>query len=328
MIWIDTFLWSVFSYVCGWIGLLSILTYLLAIAIQQIAMRMPQNLQRKYKTNWALVTGSSSGIGKAIAEKLAEQGVSVVLVALDDKVLADTFEELKAKYASVEFRKVGVNLAAKDYAYMAPIIEATKDVAVGLVFNNAGYIHTGLFADTDLERLRCNMECNAGCAVPITHHFLRLMISNKRKGLITFTSSASCYLPGPTATMYSPTKAFLTNFASTIAAENHDVGIDVVVIHPSPVNTNFYKNEGPQLDSLKTAQKAAASPMNVANQIFAAAGRLTVWDQGATCALFRVINKVIDFQIFTEVITRFAFVNGDHKKLIKASKVRAGEKVE
>ncbi|EPY29925.1 short-chain dehydrogenase [Strigomonas culicis] len=205
---------------------------------------------------------------------------------------------------------------------MTPILAATEDIKVQLVFNNAGYISTGLFADTDLERLRCNLECNAGCAVPITHHFLRKMIERKEKGLITFTSSASCYLPGPTATLYSPSKAFLTNFANTIAAENHDIGIDVVVIHPSPVNTNFYKNEGPQLDSLKTAQKAAASPANIAEQIFASAGRLTVWDQGLTCGVFRVVNKVLDYQIFTEVITRFAFLNGDHKKLCKASKTR------
>ncbi|KPA81178.1 putative mitochondrial short-chain dehydrogenase [Leptomonas pyrrhocoris] len=325
MIYIDTWIWAIFCYICGWIGLLSILTYLIAIAIEQIALYFPQDLAKKYKAKWGLVTGSSSGIGKAIAEKLAGQGISVVLVALDDKILEDTFQELQKKYPRVEFRKVGVNLAAKDYAYMADIKSKTDDLEINVLFNNAGYICTGLFADTDLERLRCNLECNAGCAVPITHHFLRKMIERKVKGLITFTSSASCYLPGPTATLYSPSKAFLTNFGSTIAAENHDLGIDVVVIHPSPVNTNFYKNEGPSLNSLKAAQKAAASPMNIADQIFASAGRLTVWDQGTTCAVFRVVNKILDFQIFTEIVTRFAFLNGDHSRLKKESKLRQGK---
>lgn len=329
MIWIDTLLWSIFTYICSWIGLISILTYVIILAAQQICMKFPQNLKKKYNADWALVTGSSSGIGKAIAEKLAEQGVSVVLVALDDPLLANTFTELQAKYPSVQFRKCGVNLGAKDYGYMPAIIEATKDIHIALLFNNAGYILTGLIAETELERLRTNLECNAGCAVPITHHFLKKMLEKRakdgakgRSGLITFTSSASCYLPGPTATLYSPSKAFLTNFASTLAAENHDVGIDVSVIHPSPVNTNFYKNEGPQLDSLKTAQKAAASPANIADQLFASAGRLTVWDQGVTCGVFRVVNKILDFQLFTEIVTRFAFLNGDHKKL------RAGKKTQ
>ncbi|CAJ1992150.1 3-ketoacyl-CoA reductase [Leishmania donovani] len=324
MIYIYTWIWAVVWCICGWVGPLSILTYLVAIVTQQIALRFPQDLAKKYKTHWGLVTGSSSGIGKAIAEKLAGQGINVVLVALDDKMLADTFAELQKKYPRVQFRKVGVNLSAKDYAYMKDITSQTDDIEVGLVFNNAGYICTGLFADTDLERLRCNLECNAGCAVPITHHFLRKMIERKSKGLITFTSSVACYLPGPTATMYSPSKAFLTSFATTIAAENHDLGIDVVVIHPSPVNTNFYKNEGPALDSLKTAQKSAISPMNIAEQIFASAGRLTVLDQGSMCMSIRIINKVLDFQIFTEIITRFAYMNGDHLRLRKESKLRTG----
>ncbi|CAD2217669.1 short-chain dehydrogenase [Angomonas deanei] len=328
MFYIDTLLWSVFCYISAWVGLISMLTYVLAIGIQQLSLRFPQNLKRKYGAEWALVTGSSSGIGKAIAEMLAEQNINVVLVALDDATLEATFQELKQKYKGVEFRKVGVNLTAKDYGYMPAIIEATKDLSINLLFNNAGYISTGLFADTELERLRCNLECNAGCAVPITHHFLTKMIEQKRKGYITFTSSASTYLPGPTATLYSPSKAFLTNFATTLAAENKDVGIDVTVVHPSPVNTNFYKNEGPKLDSLATAQKAAAAPRNIALQLFAAAGRLTVWDQGTTCAVFRVVNKIIDFQIFTEIITRFAFVNGDHKKLSKSSKTRNTAKKE
>ncbi|KAG5469082.1 hypothetical protein GH5_02367 [Leishmania sp. Ghana 2012 LV757] len=324
MLCMGTWIWVVVWYICRWVGPFGILTYLFAIVAQQIALRFPQDLAKKYKTHWGLVTGSSSGIGKAIAEKLAIQGINVVLVALDDKMLADTFAELQKKYPHVQFRKVGVNLAAKDYAYMKDITSQTDDIEVGLVFNNAGYICTGLFVDTDLERLRSNLECNAGCAVPITHHFLRKMIARRSKGLITFTSSASCYLPGPTATMYSPSKAFLTNFATTIAAENHDLGIDVVVIHPSPVNTNFYKNEGPALDSLKTAQKAAASPMRIAEQIFASAGRLTVWDQGCTCMVIRIINKVLDFQILTEIITRFAYMNGDLMRLKRDSKLRSG----
>ena len=59
-----------------------------------------QNLKRKYGAEWALVTGSSSGIGKSIAKCLAKDGLNVVLVALQEPLLDETFEELKATVRS------------------------------------------------------------------------------------------------------------------------------------------------------------------------------------------------------------------------------------
>lgn len=321
MFYLDDLLYIIVSYLGSWIGFISLSTFLIIVGLQQLFMRMPQNLQRKYDAKWALVTGASSGIGKALAEKLAGQGVNVVLVALDDLLLANTFKELSSRYPGRLFRKVGVNLGAYD-AYMQPIIDATNDLEINLVFNNAGYICPGFFAETEFDRVRANFECNAGCSLGITHHFVRRMLQRKQRGLVTFTSSAGAYLPGPTATLYSSTKAFMTNFAVTLAAEVKDAGIDVVVIHPSPVASNFYKTQGPQLDSLKQAQKAGVGPMVIADQIFASAGRLTVWDQGLVAVLFRVVNKILDWQFFAEVVTRFGRLNGDHQKLVKESKLR------
>lgn len=322
---IDDLIWTVISYVGSLIGIVSVVTYLIMIAIQQLAVRIPQDLRKKYNAQWAVVTGASSGIGKALTEKLAGQGINVVLVALDDGLLKSTFEELQKKFPNRQFRKVGVNLGAQG-AYMGPIVEATDDIQVNLVFNNAGYICPGFFAETEFDRLRANFECNAGCTLGITHHFVRKMLQRQERGLVTFTSSAGCYLPGPTATLYSSTKAFVTNFAVTLAAEVKDAGIDVVVIHPSPVASNFYKTQGPQLDSLKQAQKAGVGPMVIADEIFASAGRITVWDQGFVCVLFRTVNKILDWQFFAELVTRFGRLNGDHQKLVKESKLRNGGK--
>ena len=321
---IDDLLWSVHVWLASWIGVISMTTFVIVVVAQQLLLKLPaQNLKSKYNAQWAIVTGSSSGIGKAIAEKLASQGISVVLAALDDPLLANTFAELQKKFTSVTFRKVGVNLG-QDGKYMDAIIQATKDIEINLVFNNAGYICPGLFADTDYERLRANFECNAGCTIPITHHFLRLMISRKQPGLIAFTSSSAAYFPGPTATLYSSTKAFVTNFAVTLAAEIKGDGIDVVAMHPSPVTSNFYKTTGPVLSSLQTAQKAGVSPTVIADQIFASAGRLTIWDQGQVSFIFRLVNKIIDFGFFSEIVARMAWLNKDHAELLKNSKLRNG----
>mmetsp|Transcript_7107 Transcript_7107/g.11197 ORF Transcript_7107/g.11197 Transcript_7107/m.11197 type:complete len:137 (+) Transcript_7107:187-597(+) len=60
-----------------------------------------QDLKKKYNAKWALVTGSSSGIGKAIAKRLCSQGLNVVLVALDDQHLKNTAGELKKELAPI-----------------------------------------------------------------------------------------------------------------------------------------------------------------------------------------------------------------------------------
>ena len=85
----------------AWFGGLSLLTFLLPFLVLAFVWK-PQNLKEKYKCEWALVTGSSSGIGKVLTEKLCEQGLNVVMVALDDKLLDDSHKEIAAKFPAVQ----------------------------------------------------------------------------------------------------------------------------------------------------------------------------------------------------------------------------------
>lgn len=88
------------------------------------------------------------GIGKAIARKLASQGISVVLVALDDPLLASTASEISADFPDVAVRAVGADLGAPGAPYVAPIAAATADITVQCLFFNAGYMVTGFFEST------------------------------------------------------------------------------------------------------------------------------------------------------------------------------------
>ena len=82
-------------------GALSFLTFFLPFLVLAFVWK-PQNLKEKYKCEWALVTGSSSGIGKVLTEKLCAQGLNVVMVALDDKLLDESHKEIVAKFPAVQ----------------------------------------------------------------------------------------------------------------------------------------------------------------------------------------------------------------------------------
>jgi short-subunit dehydrogenase len=108
-----------------------------------VSLMPTQDLKRKYDAQWALVTVSSSGIGKSLASRLASQGLNIVMVALNDRLLDDAVSELKTTFKSGQFIKVGVDLGVP--GYLDIIAEATKDLDVQIVFNNAGFMLTGFF---------------------------------------------------------------------------------------------------------------------------------------------------------------------------------------
>ena len=149
--------------------------------------------------------------------------------------------------------QVGVDLSTHG-AYMEAIEKATKDIDVQVVFNNAGYMVTGFFDRTPVERQVKNAECNAVSAVPITHLFVTKMLAKQLPGCVVFTSSAAACQPCPFSSMYGATKAFISSFGASLAVELRCRGIHVCVVHPSPVASRFYDNAH-ALDSIAFFQK-------------------------------------------------------------------------
>lgn len=99
-----------------WLGIaltFNILFYLLP-HIWVSWFRGSQNLKKRYDAEWALVTGGSSGIGLSLTNRLAQQGLNVVVAAFPDKLMEEAQKTLPKKYPSVKFVFVPVNLAEVD----------------------------------------------------------------------------------------------------------------------------------------------------------------------------------------------------------------------
>ena len=142
------------------LGLLALLLLspLLYLALNTVlpALLGTQDLRKKYGAKWALVTGSSSGIGKELARRLLAQGLSVVLVARKEAVFDATAAELQSSFPDLSVLKVEADLSDGEGKWMSAVEAAVsgKDVQVCLTRTralpgwrslNAGHMSTGLF---------------------------------------------------------------------------------------------------------------------------------------------------------------------------------------
>jgi short-subunit dehydrogenase len=235
----------------------------------------------------------------------------VVLVALGDPLLDEAHAELSAAYPGVQFRKVPADLGRP--GYVEAVRDATADVDVQVVFCNAGYVLTGLFESHPLERQLANLECNAVSAVALTHLLLERMLAKRLRGCFVYTSSAAAAIPGPFSVLYASTKAFLAAFGASLAGEVRSAGIDVLVFHPSPVASRFY-DKAHKLDALEFFKKLAVDPDDLPDTVFASIGRLAWRDIGPTALGFRLLMKVLDYNLFAMLIAATAHLTGDFKK--------------
>mmetsp|Transcript_18322 Transcript_18322/g.43827 ORF Transcript_18322/g.43827 Transcript_18322/m.43827 type:complete len:203 (+) Transcript_18322:502-1110(+) len=196
---------------------------------------------------------------------------------------------------------------------MEAIKKATDDLPVSLIFCNAGFMITGFFEKTPVEKQLANLECNATSAVQITHHFLAKMVEKGLRGCFVYTSSAAAMMPSPFTVLYAATKSFLSSFAASLAAEVRHHGIDVTAVHPSPVATRFYDNQK-QIDLLDFFKTLSVSPDELPDVIFGSIGR-TVWrDIGGTAIAFRLLMKAVDYNFLASLLSKISHLLPDFRR--------------
>lgn len=186
----------------------------------------------------ALITGASSGIGKAFAEQLAARNTNLVLVARSQEKLHQLTKELQEKY------NIQVEVIIKDltepYAAQA-VFDATqaKGLTIDLLINNAGFGDYGDFASSHGEKQVKIVQLNIVALVDLTHKFLPLM-RQRQSGSIINVSSITAFQPMPYLSVYAASKAFIVSFSQALWAENRSYGIRVLVTCPGPIETNFF----------------------------------------------------------------------------------------
>ncbi|RMD84646.1 MAG: SDR family NAD(P)-dependent oxidoreductase [Candidatus Dadabacteria bacterium] len=190
--------------------------------------------------SWAVVTGASSGIGRALAEELARRGVSVLAVARR----RDRLESLRAQIVSsgtAECEYVVCDLA--DPRFLEHLLPACAGKDIGLVACNAGVGAKGLHAQTPPEQIARVVAVNCTAAALVARAFLPRLLKRGRGGLM-ITGSIEGYLGFPYSATYSASKAFARSLGEAIWGETRSSGIDVLVLAPGATDTEILDAQG------------------------------------------------------------------------------------
>jgi len=202
-------------------------------------LRPGKNLKKSYG-EWAVVTGSTDGIGKAMAFELARKGMNVLFVGRSAEKLKAAIAECADKYPKVSLKSAVVDFASLSVDSAKGLSEIISGLEVGVLINNVGisydfpqWYHE--LTDEEVDRI---MTVNMQSVVWMTRAVLPGMRERKR-GAVVNMSSASARPPNPLLTVYSSTKGFVENFTKSLALEYASTGISFQCQSPLYVATSI-----------------------------------------------------------------------------------------
>lgn len=184
----------------------------------------------------ALITGASSGIGTSFARKLASQGYDLVLIARREAKLTQLAVELQAQF-HIKSETLVADLSHPDDIERVEerIVELTN---LELLINNAGFGIPGMFAEVPLNKTLTMIDVHVLASVRLSHAALLGMIT-RNKGAIVNVSSVGAFIPRAGDATYCATKAYLVAFSQALQGELLGTGIQIQVLCPGFVPTEF-----------------------------------------------------------------------------------------
>jgi short-subunit dehydrogenase len=193
----------------------------------------------------ALVTGASSGIGRAYAERLAADGHDLILVARR----RDRLQALAAHMSTLGAR---AEIIAADLSGMDGIRQIEERIAgedrLAFLVNNAGFGNYGPFAEIDLALADRQIDLHLKATVHLCHAALPRMIARGTGAIVnvasTLSFTAAAKMERPKRATYAASKAFINAFTQILAAEIEGTGVRVQSLCPGVVRTEFHDNLG------------------------------------------------------------------------------------
>lgn len=215
-----------------------------------------------------LVTGASSGIGKAFALKCAKDGAHLILAARNE-------DKLNIVKAGVEKLGGSAEVFVADVTSVEDIrkmfLFSTKDGRVlDVVFDNAGLGHVAKIWDLTAEQIQQMLNVNTIGMIMVAK-FAAEVMQRQKYGHIIMTSSLAGLITLPEWSVYVASKWAITGFADCIRAELKPFNVKVTSLHPGLVNTEFFAKDKANMQ-INELDKNALTPEMVADAVYESIG--------------------------------------------------------
>ncbi len=224
---------------------------------------------------WALVTGASDGMGRAIAQELARTGINLILAARREDRLKSLAGELE-KLHGIETMVLPLDFSKA--ASLDEVVRSCDGLDIGLLVAAAGYGTSGAFLEADLAAELDMLDVNCRAVFALTKVFADRFAAQGRGGIILFGSLVG-FQGVPHAANYAATKAYVQTLAEGLRPELKRRGVDILAVAPGPVSTGFAARANMVMGGTDT-------PEAVAPQILRALGHRTTVKPGFFGKLF------------------------------------------
>lgn len=183
----------------------------------------------------AWVTGAAGGIGRAIVERLAQEGAHVMALDLERKKVEALAEQVNQRLKSPLVLGYEMDVTRELSVERAMIQTLRTFGGIDFLVSNAGVAHVAPVEELDLRSWEKSFRVNATGHFLVARRMIRELRAQRRGGALVFIASKNVLAPGRDFAAYSAAKSAETQLARVLAIENGEAGIRVNIIHPDGV---------------------------------------------------------------------------------------------
>ena len=212
------------------------------------------------KDKTVLVTGSSKGIGKAIAIEFAKKGSNVVICSRNQKELEDAKQDIE----EFDVKVLAVKTDLREEEQVKNLIDKTLEEFNGIdvLINNAGIGYFEEIVNLDTEKFDDVMNTNFRAVFLVCKHSLKNMYE-KGNGHIVNISSLAGKNPSGNGSAYSSSKAALNMFTECLFLEAREKGVKVSYVMPGSVNTGFSSRHNHNVENILKDKDVAKAVVHI-----------------------------------------------------------------